>query len=173
MSHMAGPLDQRSSASAVPLVFRAAPVPGQSIAEVILEAAADNSYRTAGHVISAAGIDYRGDPSIFARARGREEDLAITLRMPGQVDLLRSISPNPIAGRPGWSDFFGVPLRNVHRDMRRRRVSPRADAIASFEGDLVCESSFLRPADEGVAAGTMPGMRSTAYLSPYIWRPIL
>jgi ribosomal protein S14 len=125
MNDLAPPVDRRNSQSAAPLVFPAAPIPGQSIAEVILEAAADNCYRTAGHVISAAGIDYRGDPSIFARARGREEDLAITLRMPDQVELLRSISPNPVAGRPGWSDFFGVPLRNIHRDMKRRRVSPR------------------------------------------------
>ena len=126
MNDLASHFDRKGFRSAVPLVFPAVPIPGQSIAEVILEAAADNCYRTAGHVISAAGIDYRGDPSIFARARGREEELATTLRMPDQVDLLRSISPNPVAGRPGWSDFFGVPLRNVHRDMKRRRVSPRS-----------------------------------------------
>lgn len=120
------PLDPQRFSSAAPLVFPATPIPGQSIAEVILEAAAGNCYRTAGHVISAAGITYRGDPSIFSRARGREDDLAVTLRMPDRIDFLRSISPNPIIGRPGWSDFFGVPLRNVHRDTRRRRVSPRS-----------------------------------------------
>jgi hypothetical protein len=111
---------------AAPLVFPATPIPGQSIAEIILEAAAGNCYRTAGHIISAAGIEYRGDPSIFCRARGREGSLAVTLCVPDGADFLRAISPNPVVGRPGWSEFFGMPLRNVHRDMRYRRVSPRS-----------------------------------------------
>lgn len=110
----------------MPLVFPAVPVPGQSIAEVILEAAAGNCYRGAGHVISAAGIEYMGDPSLFARARGSEDRLATTLRLPDGADLLRAITPYPVAGRPGWSQFFGVPLRNLHRDMKHRRVSPRS-----------------------------------------------
>lgn len=118
--------EQSEFPQAAPLVFPATPVPGQSIAEVILEAAAGNCYRTAGHVISAAGIEYRGDPSIFCRARGREDSLAVTLCVPDGADFLRAISPNPVVGRPGWSEFFGMPLRNVHRDMRYRRVSPRS-----------------------------------------------
>ncbi|RUM99878.1 hypothetical protein EET67_03060 [Pseudaminobacter arsenicus] len=74
--------DQAAFPPAAPLVFPATHVPGQSIAEVVLEAAADNGYRSAGHVISAAGIEYRGDPSLFARARGREDSLATTLHFP-------------------------------------------------------------------------------------------
>jgi hypothetical protein len=120
------PQDQSASPPAVPLVFPATPVPGQSIAEVILEAAAGNCYRGAGHVISAAGIEYMGDPSLFARARGSEDRLATTMRLPDGADLLRAITPYPVAGRPGWSQFFGVPLRNLHRDMKHRRVSPRS-----------------------------------------------
>jgi hypothetical protein len=117
---------QRDVTSAARLVFPTTPVPGQSIGEVILEAAANNCYRSAGHVISAAGIEYRGDPSPFARARGREKCLATTLGLPDGEELLRAIIPYPVPGRPGSSEFCGVALRNVHRDMKHRRVSPRS-----------------------------------------------
>ncbi|MBZ9696457.1 MULTISPECIES: hypothetical protein [unclassified Mesorhizobium] len=118
--------DQSAFSPAAPLVFSSTPIPGQSIAEVVLEAAANNCYRNAAHVLSAAGIEYQGDPSIFSRSRGREDSLATTLRLPDGSDLLHAITPYPVAGRPGWSEFFGVPLRNVHRDMKYRRVSPRS-----------------------------------------------
>lgn len=122
---MKATVEAQTRLSSARLVVPARIVPGQSIGEVVLEAAANNCYRSAGLILSAAGIEYRGDPSVFARARGREEDLAVTLDNPEGAEFLRSISPNPIQGRPGWSKFFGVPLRDVHRDFRYRRVSPR------------------------------------------------
>lgn len=122
---MKGAAELRTWLSSARLVVPASIVPGQSIGEVVLEAAADNCYRSAGLILSAAGIEYCGDPSVFARVRGREEDLAVTLGISEGAESLRYISPNPVPGRPGWSEFFGVPVRDVHRDFRYRRVSPR------------------------------------------------
>lgn len=111
---------------AAPLVFPACPISGESISETILRAAALNAYQKAGYVLSAAGISYQGNLSVAAKAQGREEDLAITLGVPDGKATLQRIIPYPVPNRPGWSDFFGVPLRVVHRDMKYRRISPRS-----------------------------------------------
>ena len=140
---MKATVEAQTRLSSARLVVPARIVPGQSIGEVVLEAAANNCYRSAGLILSAAGIEYRGDPSVFARARGREEDLAVTLDNPEGAEFLRSISPNPIQGRPGWSKFFGVPLRDVHRDFRYRRVSPRR-LKESLHAAMPSQSATLR-----------------------------
>jgi hypothetical protein len=111
-----------ASIGAAPLAFPVSPIVGESIAETVLRAAADNSYQNAGHVLLAAGISYHGNFSVGVKAQGRAQDLAITLGVPEEV--LRKTIPYPVPERPGWSDFFGVPLRNVHRDIKCRRVSP-------------------------------------------------
>lgn len=109
--------------SAMPLVFPASPMAGESVADLVLRAAADNCYRKVGDVISAAGISYRGLPAIAAKSQGRERELSIALGVP-EEDVRRTI-PYPVQNRPGWSDFFGVPLRDIHRIVKHRRVSPR------------------------------------------------
>lgn len=111
-----------SASPAAPLAFPVSPIPGESIAETVLRAAAENSYQKAGHVLSAAGIRYQGNLSVSAKTIGRECDLAVALGVPETE--LRRIIPYPAANRPGWSDFFGVPIRTAHRNMRHRRVAP-------------------------------------------------
>lgn len=111
-----------SASPAAPLAFPVSPIPGESIAETVLRAAAENSYQKAGHVLSAAGIRYQGNLSVSAKTIGRECDLAVTLGVSERE--LRTIIPYPVPNRPGWSDFFGVPIRISHRNMKHRRVAP-------------------------------------------------
>lgn len=109
--------------TAMPLVIPTRPMAGESVAERVLRAAADNFYRKVGDVLSAAGIPYCGLPAIAAKSLGRERELSIALGVPEEE--IRRIIPYPLQDRPGWSDFFGVPLRDIHRSMEHRRVSPR------------------------------------------------
>ena len=124
MNEVGQPAAHELFASAMPLVIPTQPIAGESIAELVLRATADNCYRTVGEVISAAGISYRGLPAITAKSRGRERELSITLGV--TEEQVRQTIPYPVEGRPGWCDFFGVPLRDIHRSMEYRRVSPRS-----------------------------------------------
>jgi hypothetical protein len=118
------PRDASFGRIASPLVIPVQPEPGALIPEIVLTAAAINRYRNVGLVLSAAAIEYRGHPAISAKSQGRERELSITLGV-GEPELRRAI-PYPVRDRPGWSDFFGVPLRDIHRSMEHRRVSPRS-----------------------------------------------
>lgn len=65
---------------------------------------------------------YCGLPAICAKSQGRERALSITLGAPEEE--IRRVVQYPVENRPGWSHFFGVPLRDIHRSMEHRRVSP-------------------------------------------------
>lgn len=129
---MASALDPTASADfnlqahPSPLVVPVMPLPGESISELVLRAAAMNAYYNVSHVFNAAGIHFLGPPSIPGRARGREGSLAIALGIPEGKDLIEDLCLNPDKNKPGWSNFFGVLLRTAHRDLRYRRVSPRS-----------------------------------------------
>lgn len=57
--------------TAAPLVISVAPKPGELLPELVLRAAAVNSYNKAGNVLSVAGIQWQGNLSVAAKARGR------------------------------------------------------------------------------------------------------
>lgn len=118
------PMSGGSYSSASPLPFPVTPKRGESIAEMVLRAAAENSYQKVGYVLSAAGISHKSNYSVPAKAREHARDLACTLGTSGE--LVSQITPSPVPGRPGWSYFFNVPMRDTHRAGKFRRLSPRS-----------------------------------------------
>ncbi|RJG44396.1 hypothetical protein D3Y55_09090 [Mesorhizobium sp. DCY119] len=97
---------------------------GESMAELVLRATVLNSYRRTTHVLAAAGFEVgRHSVRISSLSRGLD-GLAVALGLPHGSDDLERVAIRPIAGKPGWVNFFRAPLRAVHRDARQRRVSP-------------------------------------------------
>lgn len=96
---------------------------GESVAELVLRATALNSYRRTTHVLAAAGYEVnRHSVRIGSLSHGLD-GLGVALGLPNGSDELEHVAIKP-ASKPGWVDFFGVPMRAIHRNAKQRRVSP-------------------------------------------------
>ncbi len=107
------------------LVIPVEPIVGESLSGLIARAAAANSYTSSSDVLDQANISSRCAECASARSPGDETRLANTLGTHA-IDLIKAMFKTPVVGRPGWSNFFGTPLRDIYREQDRRRVSPRA-----------------------------------------------
>lgn len=110
---------------ATPLVMPiGAVMTGESVAEAVMRATSLNSYRRTTHVLAAAGFEVGRHSVRIGNLSNGLEGLAVALGLPSDSEDLQRAAIRPLEGKPGWVDFFGIPLRAIHRDARRRRVSP-------------------------------------------------
>jgi hypothetical protein len=108
-----------------PLVIPVSPRPGEGLPQLVQRASSENGYTNTSTVLSILGLS--GIPAaVGSNAVGHEEDLARTLGVEGGGKTIVSLTYEPVAGRPGWHQFFGTPIRLAHREVERRRVSPLA-----------------------------------------------
>ncbi|MBB3952504.1 hypothetical protein [Aureimonas jatrophae] len=115
------------SATSVPaLVIPVQPIPGEGIPELLQRAAAVNGYRNVVDVMRIADPGWGVPASAGTSVIGRESMLARALGIVGGVEEIERLAYRSVPARTGWHDFFGTPLRRVHREVRYRRVSPRA-----------------------------------------------
>jgi hypothetical protein len=118
--------------SGKPLVIPIDFQPGEGLADALTRATAVNGYDTTHAVLEAAGLDGRYGAGVASRAIGHEDALAATLGNSGGVSALRPLLYVPDPDRKGWHDFFGARIRLAHREVLRRRVSPRAMLTSAY-----------------------------------------
>lgn len=115
-----------STTSDPALVIPVQPIPGEGIPELLQRAAATNGYRNVVDVMRIADPGWGVPASAGTSVVGREAALARALGVVQGAGAIERLAYHSISGRPGWQDFFGTPIRRVHREVRHRRVSPRA-----------------------------------------------
>ncbi len=138
---------------AMSLAFPVAPLPGESILNVLQRAAAENCYLSVGEVLSLVeGFD---GPFHLAESRmnGLEANLAEVLGHPERVEDIAAMTIRRTPGQSGWLTFAGTSLRRIHRDLRHRRVAPRSLrralhdkavwSIKAFSFDPITKESLL------------------------------
>ena len=112
------------------LVISVEPIPGESVPGLIARAAAENYYTSVRDVLIQSSIDTPCPENVTSKSPALAAVLAKTLGT-DKVDLIAAMFKTPISSKPGWHDFFGVPLRNFYRETLCRRVSPRALRISA------------------------------------------
>src|SRR5579859_2931114 len=129
-------LGRRRGLQMKPMVFcpKPDPIPGESLLGLVARAVDRNGFRSLNVVLrladiagSTAGILPRVDQDAVER-------LAYVLKVPSAEIISRTHrAVEPEDGASGtFIDFYGVPLRALYREKARRRVSPRALAIAPY-----------------------------------------
>ena len=119
------------------LVIPVEPIIGESLSGLVARAAAINFYTRASDVLTQANIDTRCSECASARSSEDAMELSRTFGT-NATELIKSMFKTPVAGRSGWHDFFGTPLRAIYREQDRRRVSPSRllkNAHLVFAGD--------------------------------------
>lgn len=107
------------------LMVQPPPITGENLPGYVIRLAALNAYPGAHDVLAQAGIETVHPESIGSLSRERLSGL-VGLLGEGIVPMIHTRSK----GGAGLRDFFGMPLRNVHREVLRRRVAPRALAAS-------------------------------------------
>ncbi|WP_375762582.1 hypothetical protein ACE10W_05210 [Bradyrhizobium sp. B025] len=116
------------------------PYPDESLAGLIVRATAMNFRRNPLMALRRLGIVTTRPASLCVRSPTLSKKIA---GMVGSCDV-ETIARKfhvPIEGRAGWSDFFGEPLRDLYREVKKRRVAP--GALKS--GEYVRAPWSLRP----------------------------
>jgi hypothetical protein len=108
------------------LVIPVTPKKGEGLPELFHRAASENSYTSSRTVMVIAGLPGVFPAGIATTALGHEQAIASTLGVEGGPETIRKLVYEPIEGKPGWHRFFGTQMRNCHREVSRRRVSPLA-----------------------------------------------
>lgn len=102
------------------------PLPGEGLAELVVRATAENSYGSCETIPGAIGLEGNFPAGFSGRLQGREAALASLLGVPGGAASLEPLMFMPDADQKGLQSFFGTSIRQVYRDAKKRRVSPRA-----------------------------------------------
>jgi hypothetical protein len=107
----------------VTFLVPAEPYPDESLAGLIVRATAMNFRRNPLMALRRFGILTTRPASLCVRPPSLAETIA---RMAGTHDVERIAQKFhvPIQGRGGWSNFFGEPLRDFYRELKKRRVAP-------------------------------------------------